>query len=175
MAAKGLNHAINVVCRSEPKTSGPMFLSLVDGDSDLALAPQEMYIWRQDDRDGQGEAKDPTALTNPNQHQLSHTIAPRASKVMSEIEKAAHTPDTIKTESQVEHLDPKMIDTGAVGQNPLARLTDEQIIVLAEDFVEQHGLGEYKESILKGALVAKDPLSEPVFPEVVQYCMTLGT
>jgi hypothetical protein len=84
------------------------------------------------------------------------------SEAMSEIEKAASTPDANKTGSQVEHLDPKMIDTGAVGQNPLARLTDEQIIMLAEEFVQQHGLGEYKESILKGALVAKDPLSEPV-------------
>lgn len=101
-----------------------------------------------------------------------HLIVTRhgPSKAMSEIDKAASTPDANKMESQVEHLDPKLIDTGAVGQNPLARLTDEQITVLAEDFVQQHGLGEYKESILKGALVAKDPLSEP--SSQIWYSMT---
>ena len=57
-------------------------------------------------------------------------------------------------------IDPRLFEKTQAGQNPLTSLSYEQVKDLAESYVNANGVQEYREHIIKGALVAKDPASE---------------
>ncbi len=55
-------------------------------------------------------------------------------------------------------------DLKAKLENPLARLTHEQLLADAAEFARTHELGEYTETIQKGALLAQDPTAFETLP-----------
>ncbi len=65
---------------------------------------------------------------------------------------------------------PSMRDGGLTAklENPLAGLTHEQLLVDAAEFARTHGLGDYTETLQKGALLAQDPAAFESLPMLTE-------
>ncbi len=62
----------------------------------------------------------------------------------------------------------RTVDVNTKLENPLAKLVHKQLLADAADFARSHELGEYTETIQKGALLAQDPAAFETLPMLTE-------